>query len=305
VWHADWFAQWSARKVWTHGTLLAGRQPAESVTFAAVRVRDLRASHVVAWVTSMDTRGLEASTIRTRFTYVRTALKAAVRDRVIPEDPSAGVDLPKVRRREHAMAVPSSEQVGRAVEAAPPWFAPFVAVCAFAGLRLGEAAGLQLDDVDFLRRTIAVGRQIKGETWTTTRVVPPKAGSERVVNVPEDLMTMLAQHVEHLGTLGAEQWLMRSPDGHVYRRSSAGTQWRNVRREVGMEGFTLALPAALLRLGPDRGRVRRRHGAAGDGALKPDDHTERLQSPLADRRGPDPVRGRRPHAGGSRGCRGP
>jgi integrase len=112
-------------------------------------------------------------------------------------------------------------------------------VCAFAGLRIGEAAGLQLDDVDFLRRTIAVRRQIKGETWTTTRVVPPKAGSERVVYVPEDLMTMLAQHVEHLGTLGAEQWLMRSPDGHVYRRSSAGPQWRNVRREVAMEGFAL------------------------------------------------------------------
>ena len=32
--------------------------------------------------------------------------------------------------------------MGRALGVASVWFRPFVAVCAFAGLRLGEAAGL-------------------------------------------------------------------------------------------------------------------------------------------------------------------
>lgn len=36
-----------------------------------------------------------------------------------------------------------------AAQATPEGFRTFVAVCAFAGLRLGEVAGLHLDDVDF------------------------------------------------------------------------------------------------------------------------------------------------------------
>ena len=62
-----------------------------------------------------------------------------------------------------------------------------MAVCAFAGLWLGEAAGLQVGDVDFLRRTLRVARQVQGQTVATTTVVPPKAGSERAVYVPAAL----------------------------------------------------------------------------------------------------------------------
>jgi len=36
--------------------------------------------------------------------------------------------------------------------AAPDEWGAFVALCAFAGLRLGEAAALQVGDVDFLHR---------------------------------------------------------------------------------------------------------------------------------------------------------
>ena len=79
------------------------------------------------------------------------------------------------------MTIPAIEEVGRALSVAPAWFRPFIAVCAFAGLRLGEAAGLRLEDVDFLRRTISVRHQLQGETSATTELVAPKFGSERVV----------------------------------------------------------------------------------------------------------------------------
>ncbi|WP_394524405.1 hypothetical protein [Paenarthrobacter nicotinovorans] len=75
-----------------------------------------------------------------------------------------------------AMTIPTPEQLGEALKVAPDFFAPFISVCAFAGLRLGEAAGLQLGDVDFLRRTISVSRQIQGSTKTEAEVVPPKHG---------------------------------------------------------------------------------------------------------------------------------
>jgi len=53
-------------------------------------------------------------------------------------------------------------------------FHAFVAVCAFAGLRLEEAAGTQLDDIDFLRRNSAIQRQIQGQVNSKTVEVSPK-----------------------------------------------------------------------------------------------------------------------------------
>lgn len=164
-------------------------------------------------------------------------MRAAVVDRIIPADPTAGASLPRGRKASAAMTIPTSEQVGEALGAAPVCFQPFIGVCAFAGLRLGEAAGLQLDDVDFLRRTIAVRRQVQGSTSATTTIVPPKYGSERVIYAPDDLITMVAEHVRRSG-VRAGDWLI-SRDGEPYNRQSSGHQWRTVRTATGLDAYTL------------------------------------------------------------------
>jgi integrase len=132
-----------------------------SVTFADVPMSRITQLHVEAWMKSMTMpgpkrkKGLAASTRRTRYNYVRMAFLAAVKGaRVIRQDPTAGITPPRVPKAETKMTIPASEQVGKVLAAAGD-FRAFVAVCAFAGLRLGEAAGLQLSDVDFLRRTLA------------------------------------------------------------------------------------------------------------------------------------------------------
>jgi integrase len=65
------------------------------------------------------------------------------------------------RRPEAAIRIPTPETVGQIMAAAEQWFAPLIGLCAFAGLRLGEAAGVQLADIDFLRRTLTVSRQVQ------------------------------------------------------------------------------------------------------------------------------------------------
>ena len=82
------------------------------------------------------------------------------------------------------MQVPSVEQVGRILGGADDDFRAFVALCAFAGLRLGEAAGVQVGDVDFLRRQLAVSRQLQRD-GREVAIRQPKYGSERVVYLPE------------------------------------------------------------------------------------------------------------------------
>ena len=65
-------------------------------------------------------------------------------------------------------------------------FRAFVALCAFAGLRLGEASGVQVRDIDFLRRELKVSRQIQRD-GSGYEVAPPKCRSERAVSLPDDL----------------------------------------------------------------------------------------------------------------------
>lgn len=91
---AEWWATWSGRQTWTSSTRATADLAARSVPSRRAPLRSLRRAHVEEWVKAMtfpaDARrhGLAASTIRTRFNYVHRALTAAVRDRLIVENPA-------------------------------------------------------------------------------------------------------------------------------------------------------------------------------------------------------------------------
>jgi integrase len=146
---ATFYTEWAARQVWEATTVLAMDLAASSVPFAQLPLAELRRSHVEQWVKQMSTRGLAPGTVRTRVNNVRAVLRAAVRDRLIASDPSDAVTLPRLRRAEAAMALPTNEQVAAVLDYADERFRVIVALAAFAGLRLGEAAGLQVADVDY------------------------------------------------------------------------------------------------------------------------------------------------------------
>jgi integrase len=116
----------------------------------------------------MTTRGLAPGTVRTRVNNVRAVLRAAVRDRVIAYDPSDSVTLPRLRRTEAALTLPTNDQVTAILAAADDRFRALVAPAAFAGLRLGETAGLQGGDVDYRRRVLLVRRQVQPASGRST-----------------------------------------------------------------------------------------------------------------------------------------
>lgn len=206
------YAEWSKRQVWVTGTMAAMDLAAKSVTFGHTPLVDLRPSHVESWVKAMQDKELEPSTIRTRFNNVRSVLRAAERDRLLPRDPAQNVKLPRVVRGESTMRIPTPAEVGLLLDACTDHhevLRAFVAVCAFAGLRLGEACGLKVSDVDFLRGEIAVQRQSqKGE------VRSPKYGSVRKVYVPKGLVEELAEHVRvHSPGTDPDRWLWANAKG--------------------------------------------------------------------------------------------
>lgn len=220
------------------GTDRAVRLAAGSVTFADTPLRALRRSHLETWVKAMQSAELAPGTIRTRFGSVRAIIRSAVRDRLIASDPSQGVTLPRVRTRESAMVLPTPGQVQALLEAVPSQLRAYAAVCAFAGLRLGEASALRVSDIDFLRRTITVSRQVQGY-GTAIEIRPPKYGSERTIYAAAGLIDMLAEHVAaYCPGDGQDRWLFGDgrrpvPPGTI------GPMWRRARASAGCDNIHL------------------------------------------------------------------
>jgi len=169
---------------------------ARDATFRDLELRKVRPSHVEAWVKQMSVRGLAPSTVKTRFVNVRSVFRAAIRDKMIAADPTTSIRLPRQRKREASMEIPTPAQVRAIIDAADERFVAFIAVCAFAGLRLGEAAALKFDDVDFLRRQLCVRRQVQRAGADKVEIRLPKYGSERDVPLPDQLLAVLSRHVE-------------------------------------------------------------------------------------------------------------
>ena len=241
---AEYFAEWAQRQVWESSTDRAMRLAAGSVTFGDLPLAALRRSHVERWVKAMQTvprgegkpPGLAPGTIRTRTNNVRGVLRAAVRDRVIASDPSDGIVLPRVRRPEAAMALPTTAQVRALLNAAPDRWRAFVALCAFAGLRLGEAAAVQVGDIDFLRRTLTVTRQVQGANGGPVEIRPPKYGSERAVCLADGLVEILSAHVAaHCPGTAPTRFVFGFGNAVPPHQNTVGPWWRKTRTAAGCD----------------------------------------------------------------------
>lgn len=230
---AEFYADWVEHQLWAEGTRRAADRALSGCTFAAVPFGKLRRSHGEAYVKTLAST-LAPSTVKTRVAYVRIALRAAMLDRRLVQDPLEGVKLPAVRKAEHAMRVPTAAEVRSIREHLDPAYRALVDVMAFAGLRIGEAAGLQLEDIGFLpSRSIHVQRQIQNRVGRLD-VVPPKHGSERVVPVPDELLLRLSRHVETIGVYGDARWLFGSPPSPTALRH----YFVNACRSAGVVGVT-------------------------------------------------------------------
>ena len=243
---AAFYAEWAPRQVWESGTVRAMNLAAASVPFGDLPMRSIRRSHVETWIKAMQTadrgkgkdgavrpHGLAPGTITTRLNNVRGVFRAAVTDKVIATDPTDGVTLPRRRRAEAAMALPTPAQVGSVLEVEDTGHRALFALCAFAGLRLGEAAALQVGDVDFLGRTIHVVRQVQRENGGGVEIKLPKYGSERRVYAADGLLTILSAHIAASGLSGNRgAWLFPAGNGQPVHQNTVGHWWRMARRKA-------------------------------------------------------------------------
>lgn len=195
-------------------------------------VASLRKSDVEALCASL---ALAPSTVATVHQHLGQLLASAVEDGLIARNPASRARLPK-REASKAQPVPL-EVVARIHDGLPACMAVAVSLGVGAGLRQGEASGLTVDRLDFLRRTLRVDRQLISRHVPEPVLGPPKTeSSHRTIPLAGFLLDALADHLHRFPAAPGEL-VLRSPAGLPLDSDRFGHQWRRACREAGAPGL--------------------------------------------------------------------
>lgn len=190
----------------------------------------IRRSEVQAWVVDRSDRMAPATMVNV-FTWFRSVMRSAVEDGLIARSPCVGIKLPRIERE---LVDPlTTEQVLALVEAAPPRWRGLVVLAAGSGLRQGELFGLDLERVDFLRRSVKVDRQLQTPASGSPALVPPKtAAARRKVPLADEVLVALSEHVRKFPP--GDGLLFTNAAGRPLRRNTFSDGWRKTVERAGL-----------------------------------------------------------------------
>jgi integrase len=189
---------------------------------------------------AVDARARTAApaTIARDFSTLRAVLNAAIDAEIIGRSPARKAALPRVRPAE--MATPTAAQLLRLAGEVPTRYRALVLVAGVLGLRWGEAIGLRVRDVDFLRRSVTVAQTVEEVAGHLTVVAQAKSEAGlRSMTAPTFLTDELARHLagHRPGAAGDDLVFVGPRSGMLRRRFGE----RILRPAVARSG----LPASL------------------------------------------------------------
>jgi integrase len=128
-----------------------------------------------------------------------------------------------------------NDQVDALVRVAEGPLVPAIALGLGAGLRQGEACGLQVEHVDFPRRQLEVVGQLVTPPKGAPVLGPPKTqASYRTVPLADEVLEALGEHLRVAGA--GEHELILHLDGRPIGRNRWGDLWRATVKRAGLPG---------------------------------------------------------------------
>jgi integrase len=159
----------------------------------SMRLSKLTAAHVQSLYAS-KLQTLKPSSVRYIHAVLHRALDQAVKWNLIPINPAANVDPPKVRQEE---ITPLNQDQARVfLEAARgDRLEVLYVVSLTCGLRCGEALGLKWSDIDLDKGTLRVNRQVQRKRGGGGLVFSePKNSGRRTIDLPQRALEALRSH---------------------------------------------------------------------------------------------------------------
>jgi integrase len=198
----EWCEVWLASYTGRPGTTTLARKHVARIKaeFGDRRLDAVRPSEVKAWTAKLKAEGLSDSYISSLHQRMSHVYADAVHDGLVARSPlSRRTSPPHGRQRPY---VASTAQIWALHEALEPRYRAALLLGAFAGLRVGEACGLRVSDVDFMRGIVYPVVQYPAEPLKTEISRSP-------VPIPHELALMLSAHVQEFP--GA--WVLSDPIG--------------------------------------------------------------------------------------------
>ena len=162
-------------------------------------VRPVLGERILSTITPLDVqatyqllvdRGLSSRTVRYTHSVLRSAMRQAIRWRLLLQDPTEGAQLPRLGRRE--MLVLNSEQARIFIEAAlKTRYGPVFAVALTTGMRPSEYLALKWPDIDWERGTVGVVRTLEKVKGSWRFADTKRDRSRRVIKLQEWVLANL------------------------------------------------------------------------------------------------------------------
>jgi integrase len=179
---------WKPSTAITYGNILRNRL---LPVFGHLPVSDMTAARVEAWWAGVRSEGLAKRSLQVYRLILREVCKRAVSLRLLPSNP---VDRIAGRLSREATEARQADHLTRAdlilllttAESVCPKQHPILLTIAACGLRVGEAVGLQVGDLDGAGQQVHIRRTV-GERHIST----PKSGKPRTVDVPAATIAVL------------------------------------------------------------------------------------------------------------------
>jgi integrase len=172
-----------------------------SPALRATALRDLTTAALDAYIAGLrervsehTARKLAPRTVQMFFNVIRAALNAAVRKRVLPANPAAGVIVKGGTATSKVGQALTVEEMNRFLAHDPESRLHALWVtAAYTGLRPAEVLALRWEDIDFDAAVLHVGRTLV-RVGNEPFYGPCKAGSERAVELEPELVDALRRH---------------------------------------------------------------------------------------------------------------
>lgn len=232
--------------------------------FSAVKIRDLKPSHIIKWIAGMNAAGFSPATISKSFRLLKQAIDQAVDDEVIGSNPCSkkSVKLPSARKEKPNVLDPKGradlvDALGR-MERTPTVLAAYIAM--LTGARRGELCGLQWGDVDLDNSLIWVRRSIGIREGGCFIKAPKSENGTRLIPISTPLMPILAAHrdsmradwtalmdrldLPHDDAAFNSLYVLGTLDGRFQNPTRLGKQWQALAESldlVGTQGRVITL----------------------------------------------------------------
>ena len=177
--------------------------------------------------------GLSSTTVRSLHLMLHNAFERAVKERLIPRNPTEDCIAPKIQKFE--MQILQPEHIKTYLDAAEKrGLLPMFYLELVSGLRKGELVALQWSDLDEANCTISVSKQASWDTEHQLILSRPKTGNSiREVSIPQDAVELLKQeHAKHPDN----PWMFPSGrTGEMYHPDSVVTLHKRLLKDAGLE----------------------------------------------------------------------